>query len=358
VALGLKIVALLACVSGLAGCVQDPFPSADPTDVVAPEIVLPPPPPRALTAAIYNCIDTTGQRRPTGASQELSSAVPLDCSPYLVEAVRSLTPGYVFLVERQHVDELLRERQLGTLALNNLVAAPAAPDNRVATAPAAPDNRVATAPAAPDSRVATAPAAPDGRVANAPAAPDGRVGAASPGVRDPPPTAVAYTGRGSRLRFARNGTFGGQPQTGPPPGAPATPPRRLSTLRVAEVLLIGQVVAYDRQTRQMSGGLALAGIGGTGTVVTDLVTFSLRAVAVQTGEVLGQSSVTKSITSQTIGGHVTKVWPTSILDLEIGDGVNEPVGLALRAAIRRSLIQLVDHGIHDGWWGPMASPSQ
>jgi curli biogenesis system outer membrane secretion channel CsgG len=118
------------------------------------------------------------------------------------------------------------------------------------------------------------------------------------------------------------------------------------------------VVAYDRQTRQMSGGLALAGIGGTGTVVTDLVTFSLRAVAVQTGEVLGQSSVTKSITSQTIGGHVTKVWPTSILDLEIGDGVNEPVGLALRAAIRRSLIQLVDHGIHDGWWGPMASPSQ
>jgi curli biogenesis system outer membrane secretion channel CsgG len=316
VALGLKIVALVACVSGLAGCVQDPFPSASPTDVVAPEIVLPPPPPRALTVAIYNCIDTTGQRRPTGASQELSSAVPLDCSPYLVEAVRSLTPGYVFLVERQHVDELLRERQLGTLALNNLVAAPVVPDSRVGTA--------------------------------------------GPGARDPPPTGVAYTGRASRFRVARNGTFGGQPPTGPPQDAPApaTPPRRLSTLRVAEALLIGQVVAYDRQTRQLSGGLALAGIGGTGTIVTDLVTFSLRAVAVQTGEILGQSSVTKSITSQTIGGHVTKVWPTTILDLELGDGVNEPVGLALRAAIRRSLIQLVDHGIHDGWWGPMASPSQ
>jgi curli biogenesis system outer membrane secretion channel CsgG len=316
VALGLKIVALVACVSGLAGCVQDPFPSASPTDVVAPEIVLPPPPPCALTVAIYNCIDTTGQRRPTGASQELSSAVPLDCSPYLVEAVGSLTPGYVFLVERQHVDELLRERQLGTLALNNLVAAPAAPDSRV--------------------------------------------GSAGPGVRNPPPSGVAYTGQASRFRMARNGTLGGQLPTVPPPGAPApaAAPRRLSTLRVAEVLLIGQVVAYDRQTRQLSGGLALAGIGGTGTIVTDLVTFSLRAVAVQTGEILGQSSVTKSITSQTIGGHVTKVWPTTILDFEIGDGVNEPVGLALRAAIRRSLIQLVDHGIHDGWWGPMTSPSQ
>jgi curli production assembly/transport component CsgG len=259
--------------------VQDQLPSAEPQVVKAEPIVLPPAPARALTVAVYNCIDTTGQRRPTGSSQELSSAVPLDCSPYLVEAVRSLTPGYVFLVERQHVDELLRERQLATLALNNVPP---------------------------------------------------------PVPRPAPPLADGAT------------------QAAPVQAPPA--PRRLSTLRVAEVLLIGQVVAYDRQTRQVTGGAALAGVGGSVTVVTDLVTFSLRAVAVQTGEILGQSSVTKSITSQTIGGHVVKVWPTSILDVEIGDGVNEPVGLALRESIRSSLLQLVDHGIRDGWWGPMASP--
>jgi len=270
------MVLILACIPSLAGCVQDQLPSAEPQKQAEEEIVLPPPPGRALTVAVYNCIDTTGQKRPTGASQELSSAVPMDCSPYLVEAVRSLTPGYVFLVERQHVDELLRERQLATLALNNL----------------------------------TPPASP---------------GAA--------------------------GTAG-------PAASPIAPPRRLNTLRVAEVLLIGQVVAYDRQTRQLSGGLALAGIGATATVVTDLVTFSLRAVAVQTGEILGQSTVTKSITSQTIGAHDTQVWPTTILDAELGGGVNEPVGLALRKSVRSSLTQLVDHGIHDGWWGPMASSTQ
>jgi curli biogenesis system outer membrane secretion channel CsgG len=327
----LKIVVLMACMSGLGGCVQDPLPSASPDDVIAKEIVLPPPPPRALTVAIYNCIDTTGQRRPTGASQELSSAVPMDCSPYLVEAVRSLTPGYVFLVERQHVDELLRERQLAALALNTL-ALPVAPPDATAGPPAG--GRPPTGPPPTGRPFASRPFASRAAASRASGAPPAGAPPAGPAPAAPP--------------------SGGPPAGGPPQIAP---PRRLSTLRVAEVLLIGQVVAYDRQTRQISGGLALAGIGGTGTVVTDLVTFSLRAVAVQTGEILGQSSVTKSITSQTIGGHVTKVWPTTILDLEIGDGVNEPVGLALREAIRRSLTVLVSRGVHDGWWGPMASSS-
>jgi curli biogenesis system outer membrane secretion channel CsgG len=275
-----KILLFATLVPWLTGCVQDPPPSSKPQVVKSEEITLPPPPTRALTVAVYNCIDTTGQRRPTGASQELSSAVPMDCSPYLIEAVRSLRPGYVQLVEREHVDELLRERQLATLALNS----------------------VATA---------VAPASPPGAAA-----------------------------------------------AGAPGGTAAPPLKRLSMLRVAEVLLIGQVVAYDRQTRQVSAGAALAGIGATGSVVTDLVTFSLRAVAVQTGEVLGQSSVTKSITSQMIGGHITRVFPTTILDLELGGGANEPVGLAMREAIRSSLTQLVGQGIHDGWWGPVAAMTE
>ena len=121
-------------------------------------------------------------------------------------------------------------------------------------------------------------------------------------------------------------------------------------VRVAEVLLIGQVVAYDRATRDMSGGLAFAGIGVSGTLVTDLVTFSLRAIAVQTGEVIGQTTVTKSITSMKAGGHVTKILTASVFELELGGAGNEPVGLALRAAIRSALNQLVQNGIHDGWW--------
>ena len=96
--------------------------------------------------------------------------------------------------------------------------------------------------------------------------------------------------------------------------------------------------------------LDTAGTGGDGTLVTDLVTFSLRAVAVQTGEVLGQTSVTKSVTSLKADLHRTKILSTTILDAEFGGAGNEPVGLALRAAIRTALGQLINKGIEDGWW--------
>ena len=247
----------------LAGCVSAPV---HPPEVLArPEITLPPAPARALTVGVYSCIDPSGQRRPTRLPQELSTAVPMDCTPYLIDAVRSVPRGYVFLVERQHVDELLRERQLATLALNT----PA----DTAAAPAAGLEAL------------------------------------------PPPTA-----------------------------------RRLITLRVAEILLIGQVVAYDRATRQVAGGVAVDGYGGSGEYVTDLVTFSLRAVAVQTGEVLGQSTVSKSVTSLSIGGHISKIYSTSTVEIELGGAGNEPVGLALGAAVRSALIALINQGIRDGWW--------
>ncbi len=289
---------LLSCPLAMTGCIQDPLPSPTPNVVAEEEISLPPPPPRPLTVGIYNCIDTTGQRRPTLQPQELSTAVPMDCTPYLIEATRSLRPGWVFLVERQHLDELLRERQLATLALNEAARVAAAAAGQPASGPAA----TTTAPAA---RRATSIAA--GKAAGAPA---------------------------------------GQPAATPP----AASPNRLSTVRVAEILLLGQVTAYDRATREITGGLALAGTGGDGTLVTDLVTFSLRAVAVQTGEVLGQTSVTKSVTSLKADVHRTRILSTTILDAEFGGAGNEPVGLALRAAIRTALGQLINKGIEDGWW--------
>jgi len=250
-------VVILGCMLAQAACVMDPLPSASAIVVQEEDIPLPPPPPRALMASTYNCIDTSGQRRPSLVIQELSTAVPQDCTPYLVEAVRALTPGYLNLVERQHVDELLRERQIATLALNNAAQADA---------------------------------------------------------------------------------------------AHAAAARKLNTLKVAEVLLVGQVVAYDRSTRQATGGVALGGLGVTGAVVTDLITFSLRAVAVQSGEVLGESSVTKSVTSLQLGGTVVKIFSASIINAELGGATNEPIGLALRAAVRGALTQLINRGIHDGWW--------
>ncbi len=128
----------LIAAAALAGCVSAPV---NPPEVLAqPEIVLPPAPPRALTVGVYSCIDTSGQRRPTRLPQELSTAVPMDCTPYLIDAVRSVPKGYVFLVERQHVDELLRERQLATLAINTPPEA-AAPGAGIEALPPPPARR-------------------------------------------------------------------------------------------------------------------------------------------------------------------------------------------------------------------------
>src|SRR5207244_1249660 len=140
---------VVAGLVSLTGCVIALRPAARPQVIANKEIALPSPPARALTVSIYNCTDTTGQRRPTEAAQELSTAVPLDCSPYLIEAVRALRPGYVFLVERQHVDELLRERQLATLALNLAGASASAagsqaPGSVPEPAPAIPPRRLST----------------------------------------------------------------------------------------------------------------------------------------------------------------------------------------------------------------------
>lgn len=245
----------ISCALALGACQHIARPGAPPTVAPRAEIDLPPPPGRPLTVGIYSCVDTSGQRRPTQLPQELSTAAPMDCTPYVIRAVRDLRPGYVFLVERQHVDELLRERQLATLALNN------------------------------------------------------------------------------------NGG-----------GEASSPPRRLSTLRVAEILLIGQVVAYDRSIQEGAAGLAVGAGGGSGAYVTDLVTFSLRAVAVQSGEVLGETTVTKSITSLRIGGHLARIFDTTSLDAELGGAVNEPVGLAISGAARTALIQLIRDGIASGWW--------
>ncbi|HTW69705.1 MAG TPA: CsgG/HfaB family protein [Acetobacteraceae bacterium] len=294
---------IVVCVPLLGGCVQDPLPSAS-AHVTRPDpINLPPPPVRPLTVGIYNCIDTTGQRRPTGEPQELSTAVPMDCTPYLVEAILSLRPGYVYLVEREHLDEVLRERQLATLALNTPRQAAAQP----------PPAAAAQAPPA-----ATTPSGATRPRANR------RTGTPAEGVQVASKAPVATPA--------------------------AVPPRLLSTLRVAEVLLVGQVVAYDRSTRQLTGGLALGGIGGDGEVVTDLITFSLRAIAVQTGEIIGETSATKSVTSLKIGGHIAQVFSTSVVEMELGGAGNEPVGLALSAAIHSALDRLVQNGIHAGWW--------
>ncbi len=245
----------------LAGCAVPPPPSAKVNlNLTRPIAIAAGKTPAApVYVGVYSCTDTTGQHAPTGAIEELSTAVPQDCTPYLISALEAMPHGYYDVLEREHLSNLLTERQLAGLML---------------------------------------------------------------------------TDRAAQLKAAHKKA-----------ALPQVPP-----LSIAEIEMVGQVVAYDRQVTQASVGLAIGGIGGQAKYVTDLITFSLRAVSVTTGRVLKQVTVTKSVTSLEAGGTLDAAYSTTLLNAEAGGSTNEPVGLALALAARKAVAVLSRDGVQQGWW--------
>lgn len=202
---------------------------------------------RVLNVGIYNCYDSTGQKRKSVPGvTDFSSAVPQDCTPFLMSALHAL-PHYRVL-ERSRVDDILKERQLAAVML------------------------------------------------------------------------------GEKSRTA------------------------LGSMVIADVLLLGQIVSYDRTTSQSAGGLAINAVGVAREKVADTFTFSLRAVSTKSGEVLGEVLVQKTVESVQSNGHILKIIGVDTHSIELGVASNEPAGLALQQAIRLAVLSLTRKGMQSGWW--------
>jgi curli production assembly/transport component CsgG len=82
------------------------------------------------------------------------------------------------------------------------------------------------------------------------------------------------------------------------------------------------------------------------------MTVALRLVSTNTGEVLLTVATTKTVFSVTISGNALTFSSdgTKYAEAELGVAGNEPVNLALRAAIDQSVIELVIQGEHKGLW--------
>ena len=78
----------------------------------------------------------------------------------------------------------------------------------------------------------------------------------------------------------------------------------------------------------------------------------MRVVAVQTGEILLTTNVTKTIASHSKGGDVFTFLDmnTKALELETGVAVNEPVTYAIRTAIEYAILKLIYSGKDEGYW--------
>ncbi len=124
----------------------------------------------------------------------------------------------------------------------------------------------------------------------------------------------------------------------------------LGSMLIADVLILGQIVSYDRTTSQSAGGLAVNAIGVAHQLVSDTLTFSLRAVSTKSGEVLSDVLVKKKVESIQANGHILKIIGLDTYAAEYGGASNEPTAMALQQAIQLAVQALTKKGMDAGWW--------
>jgi curli production assembly/transport component CsgG len=134
-------------------------------------------------------------------------------------------------------------------------------------------------------------------------------------------------------------------------GAAGNPLPPVPPLLSADVLFEGGIVSYDSSTTTGGFGVRWFGAGPFTRWQKDQVTVYVRAVSVKNGRVLQTVSATKTILSREVSAGVYKfLTPTRLLEMESGYTCNEPIQLAVLAALEKAVTALVIQGILDGNW--------
>ncbi len=120
----------------------------------------------------------------------------------------------------------------------------------------------------------------------------------------------------------------------------------------AGVLIEGAIVGYDSNTVSGGAGARYLGIGTSTQYREDVVTVTMRAVSVQTGEVLVSVAVTKNIASygDQMGIFRFVDLGTRAVEFEVGNARNEPVTYAVRAAIEQAVVEMIKEGAEREFW--------
>ena len=126
----------------------------------------------------------------------------------------------------------------------------------------------------------------------------------------------------------------------------------LKPLLYAGLILEGGISFYDTNLRTGGSGARFLGIGAMNQYREDKVTVILRAILVQTGEVLLNVTATKTILSTGRGTDLFRFYEqgTELVEIESGSTENEPVGHAVRTAIEAAVYGLVIQGLEKQVW--------
>jgi len=126
----------------------------------------------------------------------------------------------------------------------------------------------------------------------------------------------------------------------------------LPPLIFAGIIIEGGIISYDTNVKTGGVGIRLLGIGPNTQYRQDQVTVSLRAISVNTGEVLSSISVEKNILSVGSSVSILKFYDmdTKAFEFEAGSTINEPTNYSVRSAIQTAVLELIRDGIKKGLW--------
>ena len=128
--------------------------------------------------------------------------------------------------------------------------------------------------------------------------------------------------------------------------------QELNPLLFAGIIIEGGIIGYDTDIKTGGRGARTLGVGVSRRYRQDVVTASMRAVSVLTGEVLLNVQTRKTVFSYGTGGDVFKFIEegTQLVEFEDGIGNNESVTYSVRTAIEAAVLELIKQGHVRGYW--------
>ena len=126
----------------------------------------------------------------------------------------------------------------------------------------------------------------------------------------------------------------------------------LPALLFAGAYITGGIVGYDSDIKSGGFGARVLGIQANKQYRQDIVTIIIRLVNVQTGEVVLSTTVEKTIFSTSTGADIFKYFDTDtmLVEVEAGYARNEPVTFAVRKAIEKGVVDVINAGVQKGLW--------
>ena len=127
---------------------------------------------------------------------------------------------------------------------------------------------------------------------------------------------------------------------------------KLEPMVFAGLILQGGVIGYDTNIVTGGAGARYLGIGASTQYRRDQVTVSLRAVSTNTGEVIMNVQVSKTILSTGTDFSLFKFMDvgTKLLETEVGMTENEANTVAVKMTIEAAVVELINQGKTKGYW--------